>query len=117
MTMPAGAAPASDIESPYAWLRLATAVGLATIGGVGMWSVVVALPAIQADFGVDRAQAALPYTLAMLGFGAGGVLLGRLADRTGIVPPLMIGTVAISLGYLGVGQAREPRRKWRWRKA
>ena len=105
MTMPAGSTPASDIESPYAWLRLVTAVGLATIGGVGMWSVVVALPAIQADFGVDRAQAALPYTLAMLGFGAGGVLLGRLADRSGIVQPLIIGIVAISLGYLGVGQA------------
>jgi len=96
---------ASDIESPYAWLRLATALLLATIGGVGMWSVVVALPAIQADFGIDRGQAALPYTLAMLGFGGGGVLLGRLADRRGIVPPLIIGTAAISLGYLGVGQA------------
>lgn len=105
MTAPAGGSPADDIESPYAWLRLVTAVLLATIGGVGMWSVVVALPAIQADFGVDRAAAALPYTLAMLGFGAGGVLLGRLADRAGIVPPLIIGAGAIGLGYVGVGQS------------
>ena len=49
-----------------------------------MWSVVVALPAIQADFGVTRADASLPYTLAMLGFGAGGVVMGRLADRFGV---------------------------------
>ena len=54
MTAPAGGASASDIESPYAWLRLATAVLLATIGGVGMWSVVVALPAIPAVTSVLR---------------------------------------------------------------
>jgi hypothetical protein len=42
------------------WLRLGSAVTLSTIGGVGMWSVVVALPAIQAGFGVDRAAAACP---------------------------------------------------------
>jgi MFS family permease len=95
----------SDLESPYAWLRLATAVLLATIGGVGMWSVVVALPAIQADFGVDRADAALPYTLAMLGFGGGGVLMGRLSDRYGIVVPLGLGALSLGLGYLAVGQA------------
>ena len=46
MTAPGGSAPVSDIESPYAWLRLTTAMLLATVGGVGMWSVVVALPAI-----------------------------------------------------------------------
>ena len=53
-----------------------------------MWSVVVALPAMQADFGVDRADASLPYTLTMLGFAGGGVLMGRLADRFGIAVPL-----------------------------
>ena len=56
MTASADDATAADIESPYAWLRLATATLLATIGGVGMWSVVVALPAIQAEFGVDRGE-------------------------------------------------------------
>jgi MFS family permease len=78
---------------------------LATIGNVGMWSVVVALPAIQADFGVDRADASLPYTLTMLGFGAGGVLMGRLADRFGIALPMALGAVALGLGYLAVGQS------------
>ena len=104
MTVHAGA-PASDIESPYAWTRLGAAVILATIGGVGMWSVVVALPAIQADFGVDRAAAALPYTLTMIGFGAGGIATGRLADRFGVAVPLTMGTFALGLGYLAVGHA------------
>jgi MFS family permease len=87
-------------ESPYAWLRLCTAVALSTIGGVGMWSVVVALPAIQADFGVDRAAASLPYTLGMIGFAGGGVLMGRLADRYGVAVPAVLGAVMLSLGYI-----------------
>ena len=39
-----------EIDSPYAWFRLAVSVLLSGIGGVGMWSVVVALPAVQARF-------------------------------------------------------------------
>jgi MFS family permease len=84
---------------------LSVAVLLSTIGGVGMWSVVVALPAIQADFGVDRADASLPYTLTMLGFGLGGVVMGKLADRFGITVPLALGAIALMLGYVAVGHA------------
>jgi MFS family permease len=96
-----GAPDATD--SPQAWLRLAISVAISTIGGVGMWSVVVALPAIQADFGVDRADATLPYTLAMIGFACGGVVMGRLADRFGIAVPLCLGALLMGLGYLAVG--------------
>jgi MFS family permease len=92
-------------DSAAAWLRLGLAVLLSTIGGVGMWSVVVALPAIQAEFGVTRADAALPYTLAMIGFACGGVAMGRLADRFGVAVPLALGTILLVLGYLAVGQA------------
>jgi len=103
MTTAVGHAPATDIESPYAWLRLAVAVTLSAVGGVGMWSVVVALPAIQAEFGVDRAAASLPYTMAMIGFAGGGVVIGRLADRFGILVPLTVGTVSLGIGYVAVG--------------
>ena len=98
-----GREPASEIESPYAWLRLATVVALSAVGGVGMWSVVVALPAIQADFGVDRAAASMPYTLAMIGFAGGGVVIGRLVDRFGILIPLTLGTTSLAAGYICVG--------------
>ena len=96
---------ASDADSSYAWLRLAIAVLVSTIGGVGMWSVVVALPAIQADFGVARADASLPYTLTMLGFGAGGIVTGRLADRFGIAMPLAFGALSLAFGYVATGYA------------
>ena len=92
--------PAGDLESPYAWLRLAAAVCLGTVGGVGMWSVVVVLPAVQAEFGVARAGASLPYTCVTLGLVAGGVLMGRLSDRFGVAVPAAIGSVSLGLGYL-----------------
>jgi MFS family permease len=93
------------VDSTYAWTRLVLALILSTIGGVGMWSVVVALPAVQAEFGVARAAASLPYTLTMLGFGVGGIVLGRLSDRFGILPPVIIGTVCLALGYAAAASA------------
>jgi MFS family permease len=107
MTALTGGDSASDIDSPYAWRRLGVVLAISTVGGVGMWSVVVALPAIQADFGVDRADAALPYTLAMIGFAIGGVVMGRLADRFGIAVPAALGTLCLCLGYLAVGFAAD----------
>ncbi len=89
----------SQAETPYAWLRLAVGLTLSTIGGVGMWSVVVALPAVQSEFGVARGDASLPYTLTMIGFGFASIVMGRLADRFGIMVPVIGGTVALALGF------------------
>jgi MFS family permease len=101
----AGLTPATEIESRYAWTRLWVALALGTIGSVGMWSFVVALPAVQADFGVARGDASLPFTLTMIGFGGGGIVMGRLADRYGIVIPCLAGAVAIAAGYVLSGIA------------
>ena len=68
-------------DSRQAWLRLAATLLLMTIGSAGMYVVSVTLPAVQAEFGVSRAEASLPYTLLMIGFGLGCVLMGKLADR------------------------------------
>ncbi len=63
------------------------------------------LPRIQAEFGVARADASLPYTLTMVGFGLGGILMGRLADRFGVMVPVMIGAVGLGLGFVAAGSA------------
>ena len=89
-----------SIETSYSWIRLVVSITLSTLGCVGMWSLVVALPAVQADFDVPRAAATLPYTLVTIGFMIGGIIVGRLADRFGIVPPLAGGTILMSLGYV-----------------
>ena len=93
-------------ESGYAWIRLFAALMLSGIGGVGMWSVIVALPAVQAEFGVTRSAASLPYTLTMICFGFGGILLGRLSDRFGIFAPAAAGSIGLALGYVAASQAR-----------
>ena len=82
-----------------------TALALATLGGVGMYSVVVALPLVQAEFGVGRSAASLPYTLTMIGFGIGGILMGRMADRFGVMVPVLCGAVALGLGFIAAGSA------------
>lgn len=93
------------IDSSYSWFRLVVSVMIGTIGGVGMWSYVVALRAVQSDFGVERGEASLPFTLGMIGFALGGVLMGRLADRFGVVVPLLCGIGALGLGYVGAALA------------
>jgi MFS family permease len=103
-TTHAGGNPA-DIDSTYAWVRLAVATLLGTIGSVGMWSFVVALPPVQTEFGILRNLASMPYTLGMIGFAFGGVLMGRLADRYGIVLPAILGTVLLAAGYVAAGYA------------
>lgn len=95
----------AQADSPYAWARLAAALWLSTIGGVGMWSVVVALPPVQAEFAVARADASLPYTFTMICFGVAGILMGRLADRRGIVVSVLAGTLLLSLGYVAASAA------------
>jgi MFS family permease len=96
----------SGIESRYAWRRLMVSLAISTISGIGLWSVVVVMPLIQAEFGVDRADASLPYTATMLGFAVGAIFMGRLSDRKGIVRPLTIGAVSLGLGYIAVSSAQ-----------
>jgi MFS family permease len=94
-------------DGPYAWFRLAISILLSTVGGAGMWAVVVVLPAVQADFGIDRADASLPYTATMLGFAAGNYLLGRVVDRFGIVPPVIGSAVFLSAGFALAALSRD----------
>ncbi|HEX6319793.1 MAG TPA: MFS transporter [Burkholderiales bacterium] len=74
-----------------------------TIGGVGMYSMAVALAQVQAEFSADRGGASLPYTLTMIGFGFGGILMGRLSDRFGVFVPVVIGGVSLGLGFVLAG--------------
>jgi MFS family permease len=92
-------------DSRYAWLRLCVSLGLMTIGASGMYVVSVVLPAVQADFGVDRSAASMPYTMTMIGFGIGGLFMGRLADRFGIMLPSAIGAFGLGIGFVLAGSA------------
>ncbi|WP_422109895.1 MFS transporter [Bradyrhizobium elkanii] len=81
------------------------AVVIGSLGSVGMWSVVVALPVVQTDFGATRGTAALAFTMVMLGFGLGQVVTGKISDRYGIVAAIGAGIGILGLGYVGAGYA------------
>ncbi len=93
------------VDSGYAWARLGLSMFLATIGGAGMWSVVVVLPAVEREFGVDRADASLPYTATMIGFALGNLFIGRFVDRLGVMVPLALASVLLGSGFLLASQA------------
>ena len=86
-------------DSRYATMRLLVALALMTVGNGAMYIVTVVLPTVQRDFSVSRADASLPYTLLMIGFGLGGLLMGRLADRFGVMVPVLIGAASVGLGF------------------
>ena len=92
-------------DSRYAWTRLWVTLALMTIGSGGMYVVAVVLPSVQAEFGVARADASLPYTAMMIGFGIGGTVMGRLADRFGVMVPVLIGSAGLGVGFVAAGSA------------
>jgi MFS family permease len=92
-------------DSAYAYSRLALSLLIATIAGAGMWAVIIVLPKVQVEFGVDRSAASLPYTAMMLGFAFGTIVLGRMADRTGILAPVLIAGVCLGFGFVLAGLA------------
>jgi MFS family permease len=87
------------IDSRYAWQRLAISVTLSTLGGIGMWALAVAMPAVQADLGVSRADISFAYSMNMVGFFAGGVIVGRLVDRHGIVVASVLSALGLGAGF------------------
>ncbi len=103
---PNAAADELPSESAYAWLRLLVSLMLMTIGGSGMYGITVVLPRIQQEFVVGRSDASFPYALTLVGFGIGGILMGRLADRFGVMVPVLVGGVALGSGFLIAGSAQ-----------
>ena len=105
LPLPATPADPYGPDSRYAWWRLFVVVVIMTIGSAGMWVLGVGLPPQQADFGIDRSSASMPYTAMMLGFGAGGILMGRLSDRFGITVPVVLGAIGLGAGFVAAGMA------------
>lgn len=93
---------ASDIlDSSYSWFRLVVTLAIAMVANAGMWAVVVVLPAIETEFGAGRAEASLPYTLTMVGFAVGNMVIGRVVDRFGVMFALW-GAVAMTIVAYGL---------------
>ena len=87
------------VDSRYAWWRLAASAGLSTVGGIGMWCLAVAMPSVQADLGISRADISFAYSANMTGFFIGGVVAGRMVDRRGIVITAIASALGLAVGF------------------
>ena len=92
-------------DSFPSWLRLVLGTLTAIIGTNGIWAVIIVLPAVQQEFGVDRSVASLPYSMTMIGFAVGNVLAGKAVDRFGLALPMAVSSVLMSLGYFWASAA------------
>ncbi|MFO7746986.1 MAG: MFS transporter [Orrella sp.] len=101
LSMPRSPSPSELIDSRYALWRLIVSLLIMLMGSSCMFAVAVVLPQVQAEFDISRAQASLPYTLMMIGFGVGGLFMGRIVDRFGVTAALLLGSAGIFLGFVG----------------
>jgi MFS family permease len=97
--------PAFVPDSRQAWARLGLALLIASVGSVGLWSIVVVLPLVQAEFAASRGAVSLAYTLTMFGFGLGAVIVGRITDRFGIVTAMAASIACIGTAFVLAGLA------------
>ena len=89
-----------ELDSKQAWLRLIIIFTMSVIGTAGMWSVVIIMPNIQNEFGLDRAASTYPYVATMFGYGIGNVIIGRMLDKIGIRKPIIFALVLLVSSYL-----------------
>ncbi|MEZ5590175.1 MAG: MFS transporter [Gammaproteobacteria bacterium] len=89
----------------YPIIRLIAALLLMTVGGSAMYGSIVILVPVAEEFGVSQGLASLPYMMFMLGFGIGGVVNGHIADRIGILPLLLVTSLALPLGFFAAAHA------------
>ena len=89
----------------YPIVRLVAALLLVTISGAAMYATIVALRPMSFEFGVGRGVAAIPYMMFMAASGIGGVMMGRLADRFGVIMPALIASITLPAGMIAAAHA------------
>ena len=92
--------PNIEHDSFNSWIRLILLFTIGVIGTVGMWSVVVVMPAIEKEFNIDRGQASLLYATTMVGFGLGNFLIGKIIDKFGLKLPIIFAIIILVSSYL-----------------
>src|SRR6478672_13435105 len=88
----------SSVETKASW-AVATAALVTMLMAFGAaWITAVALKDIAAEVDGVRSIPALASSLAWLGSGLGGILMGQIAERVGTRWTVMFGTLMIALG-------------------
>jgi MFS family permease len=89
---------ADTIESRASWVTAFITLGILSISYGSPLLIVVGLKPITQAMGMDRSTIALAGSLVWVGTGAGGILMGWLADRLGIRAIVTLGAVMMAGG-------------------
>ena len=87
-----------SVETRASWVVAVVVLVILALSFGAPWIAVVALKQIAAESGGLRSVPALAGSLAWLGYGAGGIVMGQIAERIGVRWTVMFGAVMICAG-------------------
>ncbi|MFO1083231.1 MAG: MFS transporter [Reyranellaceae bacterium] len=93
-----GVGSAAGVDSPAAWKTAWIVLVLLSVSYGSPLLIVVGMRTMQEQLGTDRSVIALAGSLVWVGTGAGGILMGWLADRIGLRPTVIFGACMIAGG-------------------
>ncbi len=97
-------ASAGSVETRQSWVVAWVALAILALTYGAPLVAVVALKPIAAEFGTARSAPAIAGSLAYLGSGLGGILMGWLAERIGVRAVVMFGSVMVGVGLYVASQ-------------
>jgi MFS family permease len=88
-----------SIETKSSWVIASMVLVILAVAFGAPWVAIVALKAIADDAGGGmRAVPALATSLAWIGFGIGGIVMGAIAERVGIRSTVIFGGLMVAIG-------------------
>jgi MFS family permease len=101
----------STVETRDSWIVASVALLVMMMAFGSAWIIAVALKDIAGELGGTRSIPALASSLAWLGQGTGGILMGRIADRVGTRWTVLFGALMIGVG-LSISTLGSPSALW-----
>jgi MFS family permease len=87
-----------SIETKSSWIVATVVLVILAVSFGAPWITIVALKAIATESGGLRSVPALASSLAWIGFGAGGIVMGYVAERVGVRWTVIFGAVMVCAG-------------------
>jgi MFS family permease len=87
-----------SVETRSSWTVATVVLVILALSFGAPWITIIALKPIAAELGGLRSVPALATALAWTGFGAGGIVMGYVAERAGVRTTVILGAVMICVG-------------------
>jgi MFS family permease len=87
-----------SIETRSSWVVACVALVILAVSFGAPWITIVALKAIANETGGLRSVPSLASSLAWVGYGAGGIAMGYVAERVGVRWTVIVGALMIAIG-------------------